>query len=220
MSDWLDTLHEDLKRREVTREDFGRTVQRLLEYGIIWHSDSRIESDLYDVASRIETHLEDYLALMGFRLFHDRTYQYFKAYPPGAEIPVLPDVETDSGGFRKHLKQDEVALALGLRVLYQQKLAEGGIDDDGEAAVSLEEINSLMLSTLNRSMPTGQTEYTNLMHEMRKLRLLRFDSDADIFAGDGWVFIRPAIIATVSEDVLAQIARDHFPEQSEATNAN
>ena len=77
-----------------------------------------------------------------------------------------------------------------------------------------------MLSTLNRSMPTGQTEYVSLLLEMRRLRLLRFESDTELFAGDGWVFIRPVITAMVSEDILSSIARTHLPEPAENSDAD
>ncbi len=221
MTDWLMSLSDDLNRREVTRNEFEQTVQRLLDHGILWNGENSIETELYAVASRIETHLEDFLGLMGFRLYHDKTYQYFKAYPPGASVPVLADEpDPEARGFRKRLKQDEVALALVLRVLYQQKTGEGAIDDDGEAPVSVEEISSAMVSTLNRSMPSTQSEYRNLLLEMRKLRLLRFESDADLFEGDGWMYIRPVIIAMVSQDILSNIARAHMPQPVENTDAD
>ena len=111
MTDWLISLSDELRRRDVTRSDFERTVQRLLDHGILWNEENRVETELYAVACRIETHLEDYLGLMGFRLYHDTTYQYFKVYPPGAAVPVLADEPDPAArGFRKRLKQEEVAL--------------------------------------------------------------------------------------------------------------
>lgn len=208
MSDWSYVLHEELEKAQVQPDEFSRIIQRLLDHGTIWRGDKKIETELYDAALRVDTHLRSYFDVMGFRYYHDSVYQYIKVYPPGAQVPDRPGQEdTESFGFRKRLSAMEIGLALGLLFLYNEAFSSGAMNDDGEAVVTLEQIVSVMEMTIKMPLPKTQTERGNLLAEMRRLRLVRYADDSMNEGGDLPIFIRPMVTATVSEDVLAEVTR-------------
>lgn len=72
----------------------------------------------------------------GFREAVHRLLEYLRRYPPGARIPGVEDDGLPAEGLRQRLNQREAATLMVLRFLYDQKLGEGQVDDDQEAAVA------------------------------------------------------------------------------------
>lgn len=202
MHQWLEIFQEELGRTKVKDAEFRQSVQRLLDTGAIVRGDSKVETEEYEVVSRCFDIMEDYLSLLGFRLYHNATYQFILAYPPGARVPVLSDVDYSSRKFRKRLGQQEVLLALVLRFLYQKAMTEGRIDDDGEAPVTLEDVVTAVNTATKKEFSTSSVERAAMFREMERMKLIRYEVGNVEDAAESWVFIRPMIISLVSEEVL------------------
>lgn len=198
MNDLQSTVELALQQRKVSLDRFQQIVIRLLEYSAICYGDSQVETDLYHDAERIELLLADYFSLMGCRLFHEPTFRYFRLYPPGADVPGVATEETAvDGALRLRLTQQEVALALVLCFIYDEGVRQGQMDDDGEVAVPLVTVFTTMMTVLNRSASEGSVERRRTFQRLKNLKVLRFDSDADLENPETLVIIRPHITAFV-----------------------
>jgi hypothetical protein len=103
------------------------------------------------------------------------------------------------------LNQQEVALVLVLRSLYDRALREGQVDDNGCVLASLENITISLRNLLKRSLPDNLTERKHLFKRLRQLRLIQMSQDDAMDEGDFWVRIRPMIMSYVSDDVLGAL---------------
>lgn len=207
MSNLQEILLEQLSAENLHHGDWLEVIQRLLDYGVLCRDESRIEAELYDRFVRIESVVDDYLALMGVRLHHDSRFQYVRLIPPGARVPGLED-ETDTpfnGGLRARLLQHEVAVILTLRTEYDKSLREGKVDETGCVNLSIEALALSLKNLLMRSLPDNQIERRQLFKRLRQLRVIRYGADADLLSGDSWIKIRPLVVHLVSNDLLEQL---------------
>ncbi|BBM03976.1 DUF4194 domain-containing protein [Microbulbifer sp. GL-2] len=199
-------LEEALAQCRLNRSEFSELLVRLLDYGVICRDESVIETTLYDRFQRCEQLVREWLVPLGLRLQHDSRFQFIRVYPPGAEVPGLPDQEEPHhGGFRARLGQQEVAAILSLRVEYDKALREGQVDENGCAALSLEALELGMRNLLKMSLPDKHAERKNLLKKLRQLRLVQFSSEEVESSAEIWLRVRPTIAHFVSESVLRQL---------------
>ncbi|WP_444921848.1 DUF4194 domain-containing protein [Microbulbifer sp. CnH-101-G] len=208
-------LEEALAQCRLNRSEFSELMVRLLDYGVICRDESVIETTLYDRFQRCEQLVREWLAPLGLRLQHDSRFQFIRVYPPGAEVPGLPDQEEPHhGGFRARLSQQEVAAILALRVEYDKALREGQVDESGCAALSLEALELGMRNLLRMSLPDKHAERKNLLKKLRQLRLVQFSSEEVETSAEVWLRVRPTIAHFVSESVLRQLIDNDIPSTS------
>ncbi|QFT54557.1 DUF4194 domain-containing protein [Microbulbifer sp. THAF38] len=208
-------LEEALAQCRLNRSEFSELMVRLLDYGVICRDESVIETTLYDRFQRCEPLVREWLAPLGLRLQHDSRFQFIRVYPPGAEVPGLPDQEEPHhGGFRARLSQQEVAAILALRVEYDKALREGQVDEGGCAALSLEALELGMRNLLKMSLPDKHAERKNLLKKLRQLRLVQFSSEEVEASAEVWLRVRPTIAHFVSESVLRQLIDNDIPPAS------
>jgi len=131
-------LEKHLEKAGISRNEYSELLIRLLDYGVLCRDESQTEQVLYDRFLRIEGLVADYLDLIGVRIQHDSRFNFVRLFPPGAEVPGLPDVHDHpfNNGFRVKLNQTEVALVLILRSLYDRALREGQLDEQGYLQIS------------------------------------------------------------------------------------
>jgi hypothetical protein len=203
----FDDLDQRLETDGFSRQEYSELLIRLLDYGVICRDESQIEQQLYDRYLRLETLARDYLELIGIQIQHDRRFNFVRLFPPGAEVPGLDDSGEGpfNQGFRVRLNQQEVALVLVLRSLYDRALREGKVDDNGCVLASLENITISLRNLLKRSLPDNVTERKHLFKRLRQLRLIQMSQDDAMDEGDFWVRIRPMIMSYVSDDVLGAL---------------
>ncbi|WP_020410140.1 DUF4194 domain-containing protein [Hahella ganghwensis] len=211
------TLEQELDRRGLQLSEFTELVLRLLDYSIICRDESQVEQGLYDRYLRIDTLVDDFLSVMAIRVLHDRQFHYVRAYPPGAEVPGLGDEVNQpfNSGLRARLNQQEVALVLVLRSQYDKALREGQVDDDGAVTLSFETLAIAMKNLLQRNLPENLTERRNLLKRIRQLRLIQYNQEDNLDAGEGWIRIRPQIVNFVSDEALA-VLRGEDPNAPES----
>lgn len=215
-----DYLTERLEKAGLTLGEYQELCLRLLNYGVLCRDESHVEQQLYDRYVRIPELVDDYLRIVGIQVFHDRRFAYVRLYPPGTQVPGMEDVEQSAfaSGLRARLRQDEVALLLVLRQLYDKALREGQLDDGGFVTESIESIGIAMRNQLGRPLPEKLTERKRVFERLRKLRLIQYRQEQDLDTGEAGLKIHPMIVAFVSEDALVALndALPADPEDEEA----
>ena len=123
-------LQQKLSAKQFSADEFSELLIRLLDYGVICRDESQIEEQLYDRYLQLQDLVEDYLSPLRVRIQHDKRFCFVRIFPPGAQVPGLPDDDAQpfSGGLRAQLSQQEVATVLVLRAEYDKALREGQID--------------------------------------------------------------------------------------------
>ena len=199
-------LDEALAQCRLTRSEFSELLVRLLDYGVICRDESNVETLLYDRFQRCEQLIRDWLAPLGLRLQHDSRFQFIRVFPPGSEVPGMPDQEEPHhGGFRARLTQQEVAAILVLRVEYDKSLREGQVDDQGCVALSLEALELGLRNLLKMSLPDKLAERKQLLKKLRQLRLIQFAGEDSDAVAETLLRVRPTIAQFVSESALQQL---------------
>ncbi len=199
-------LNEALDARGVSQEQFSELMIRLLDYGVLCRDESKKEAELYDRYLQIPELVEDYLSVLHIRLYHERKFYSVRLFPPGADVPGLPDEESSfDNGFRRRLTQQEVALILILRAEYDKALREGQVDEHGQASLPMEALNLASKNLLKRSLPESKGEREQLFRRMRQMRLIKNTLDSDVDENESWIIIRPDIMSLVTDTVLSQL---------------
>lgn len=199
-------LEEALAECRLSRSEFSELLVRLLDYGVICRDESNVETLLYDRFQRCEQLVREWLSPLGLRLQHDSRFQFIRVYPPGAEVPGMPDQEEPHhGGFRARLTQQEVAAILVLRVEYDKSLREGQVDDQGCVALSLEALELGLRNLLKMSLPDKLAERKQLLKKLRQLRLIQFAGEDSEAVAETLLRVRPTIAQFVSETALQQL---------------
>jgi hypothetical protein len=193
-------VREQLGIANIKPERFREILTRLLANGVIVRDEDKTEQLLYDDIRRVETLLEDYLDVAGFLLHHDSTNQFYRLYAPGAIVDGLPEDTYEP--VRARVSTDFVAAALALRFLYQNKLNNGDIQPQGDALISFEELAATMLTQLKRSLPSTSGDKLALLAELRRHRIITYNSAFSISDEDALLAIRATILGIVSNDAL------------------
>lgn len=199
-----DLFAEQLEKKNYSQEEFSELLIRLLDYGVLCRDESQIEEQLYDRFLQLKDFVEDYLLMIGIRLQHDERFHFVRIYPPGAQVPGMPD-EVDqpfNSGFRQRLSQQDIGVLLVLRAEYDKSLREGQMDENGCVMLSLEALSIGMRNLLNRSLPETLTERNRLLIRLKQLRLIHFKMADDDDQEDCWLKIRPTITRFVSSEAL------------------
>jgi len=208
-------IEESLKKLGLSRNEFSELLIRLLDYGVLSREESQIEAQLYDRYLQCQELVDEYLSLLQVRIQHDAKFCFVRIYPPGAKVPGLQDEEHNpfSQGFRSKPSQMEVAVILVLRVEYEKSLREGLVDDKGCVLLSLEGLAISLKNLLKRNLPESQLERNLVFRHLRQLRLIKFNSEANLESEDSWISIQPGINSFVSDDVLQELYPSSEPNQ-------
>jgi len=204
MNELLNLIENQLANTSVSLDNFRKIASRLLANGVICHGDSLLESSLYNDAKRIESLLDDYFAVIGCKLFHEPDFQYLCLFPPGADAPGMSEENDEiDTSLHEKLNHDEVASLLILRFLYQQVFQEGVLTEEAEAPITLESFYTTMQTRLNRTLSSiGATKRKELFQKLRRLKLIRYASNADLDNPEAIISIRPMITSFVHSEAL------------------
>lgn len=223
MSLFDDFLNQALAPSGVTRQEFSELMIRLLDYGVLSRDESQTEAQLYDRYLQCAALVEEYLAVVGARIQHDRRFAFVRIFPPGAEVPGVADDDNSpfNTGFRVRPTQQEVAVILVLRAEYQKNLREGQVDEKGRAMLSLEGLAIAMNNLLKRTLPEGLVERKQLFRRLKQLRLIQYHLEDELDSDESWISIQPSITSFVSDEVLQALGGENQtePQQSDEENA-
>ncbi|OBS10981.1 DUF4194 domain-containing protein [Acidihalobacter prosperus] len=210
-----DYLTEGLEKAGVTLDEYRELCLRLLNYGVLCRDESQIEQQLYDRYLRVAEWVDDYLSVVGVRVFHDRRFAYLRLYPPGSRMPGVEEAseEAFAGGLRARLRQDEVALLLVLRQQYDKALREGQLDDGGYVTESIESLGIALRNQLGRMLPERLTDRKRVFERLRRLRLIQYRQEDDLDTGEAGLRIHPMITAFVTDEALIAL-EDALPAEA------
>lgn len=194
----MEYIEHALQERDLSLGEFRDVAYRLLERQVIYRPESTAESIIYDMYLRIEDLLQDYFAVLGIHLVHNPTLNLIVAYPPGSQIPGHKDSE-EKPALQKRMRMEEAGLMLLLRLLYEEKLREGSINEFSTAFVSLEDINTRYNTLLKRSLPKSEAERLRLFGSLKKLRIIEYD---DLSNYEKWLGIREVILHFTMQGVI------------------
>lgn len=211
----MEALEQSLEALGLQRTEFSELCVRLLDHGVLSRDENRVERQLYDRFVRCEELIRDYFSVLAIRLWHDTDFRYVRLYPPGAQVPgeetvALPD-SVSAQALRRRLTQQDVAVVLVLRHLYDEGVRAARVDAEGSVQSSLAEISVALQTLLARNLPEHRTERRALWRRLRQWRLVRWPEGEDPAAmdeGDATdlaVLIRPTLVSLVSDDALAQL---------------
>ena len=197
-------IKEKLAKNNITLPEFQELMIRLLNYGVLCRTESQTEQLLYDRYLRIAELVQDYLTIIGIRIYHDTRFEYLRLYPPGSRLPGMEEAEQQafSGSLRTRISQNEVALILVLRTQYDKALREGNIDEHGYVAESMESLVIALCNLLGRTLPEKMTDRRRLFQRLRQLRLIHYGQDEELESGDAWLKIHPMIVSFVDDEAL------------------
>jgi hypothetical protein len=188
---WLEHLEQELENRNLSMADFRSVLLRLLDKQVIYRNESQVEAELYDRFIRMADVVETYLGIMGITVFCNPELNFVIAYPPGSDIPGVADGETGQSALQRRIRADEAGLMITLRLLYDEKIREGEIDDKGCVFVPLETVFTRYLSITKKEMPTAETERRSLFNTLKQLRLVEY---TDLTGVEPWIGIREIIM--------------------------
>jgi hypothetical protein len=188
---WIEHLERELENRNLLSADLRAVLLRLLDKQVIYRNESKVESELYDLFIRMEDIVEQYLSILGVTVFCNAELNFVIAYPPGSDIPGIRDGGTDRRALQRRIRADEAGLMITLRLLYEEKIREGEIDEKGCVYVPLETVFTRYLSITKKEMPAAESERRSLFNTLKQLRLVDY---TDLSGTDKWIGIREIIM--------------------------
>ena len=194
-----EALLHALAERDLSVGEFKQVVLRLLDKQVIYRRESMIESELYDLYVRMEAIVNEYLGIIGIRVVHHGDLNYIIAYPPGSSIPGVYTEEGCEQALQRRIHIEEAGLLITFRLLYEEKIREGEIDEHGAAYVSLETVFTRYHSIMKREMPSAESERRSLFYTLRRLRIITYN---DLATPDQWIGIREVILHFTLEGMI------------------
>lgn len=187
---WTDHLAKELENRNLGMAEFRAVLLRLLDKQVIYRHESQVEAELYDLFVRMQAVVEAYLSILGITVFFNPRLNFVIAYPPGSDIP---GVDSDAGqtALQRRIHADEAGLMITLRLLYEEKIREGEIDEQGCVFVPLETVFTRYLSITQKEMPASEAERRSLFNALKQLRIVAYTDLAD---AEQWIGIREIIM--------------------------
>ena len=193
------TLQTLLDEKDLSLKDFQRVVLRLLDRQVVCRGDSERDTECYDLYVRMEELILDYLGVLGIHCFRNDAGGYLIAYPPGSEIPGIALEDAAEAALQKRVSANEAALLLTLRLLFEEQLRAGDMNEEGYVYVQKEAIYTRFVSLTKREMPTTESERRELFAAMKRLKILKFN---DLDSEDAWVGIREIILNFTLDGVV------------------
>ena len=202
MKPWTDHLEQELGNRNLGMTELRAVLLRLLDKQVIYRHESQVEAELYDLFVRLQDVVETYLGVLGITVFCNPQLNFVIAYPPGSEIPGLESVGPGEPMLQRRIHADEAGLMITLRLLYEEKLREGEMDEQGCVFVPLETVFTRYLSITKKEMPAAEAERRTLFNALKQLRLVTY---ADLSGGEQWIGIREIIMHFTLNGIVAAL---------------
>lgn len=178
--------------------DFERAGYRLMVQQVLYASDRLSRGPYHLIVKYFQAYREAF-SLFGMAIQHNPHHSYLVAIP--------------NHNVAEKMLMDETRLALVLRRLYDDRMQLAEISD-GEAIISLEELERAYKEWLRRELPE-RSALRELVNALKRYGFLKVPD-----AEDGQPFkivIRPGIVELLGETALHQLAA-HSPELDEVTD--
>ena len=200
----LDAINHELKKANADIGEFREVVNRLLSFQAIYRKQSNKEAEFYDLFVRLQTLIEEYLGVLGFRIVHHEQTQYVVCYPPGSDIPGVYNDDDEQSHYHRRLKRNEKIALIVSRYLFEERLREGQISDDGVALVDLEKFNHTFAMVAKQPLDK-ESERDDLLKFLKGLRLIEYK---DTSGPDALIGFRSNILCFSMESVVHQVREE------------
>jgi hypothetical protein len=170
-----------------TSEDFEKAAYQLLADQVLYEGDRRTRI-AYTLIDQHLSHYQDLFSRLGVAV---------KKNPFHSFIVALPNHHV-----AEKMRLSETRMALVLRRLYDDKMRRADVID-GEALITLEELDQSYRDLLKRSLP-DRGEVKDLALAMKRFGIARIEDTDDVQRFQ--IVIRPAIADVFGESTLHQLA--------------
>jgi hypothetical protein len=104
---------------------------------------------------------------------------------------------------QRRIHADEAGLMITLRLLYEEKIREGDIDEQGCVFVPLETVFTRYLSITKKEMPAAEAERRSLFNALKQLRIITY---SDLAGAEQWIGIREIIMHFTLNGIVEALA--------------
>lgn len=205
---WIDHLEQEIENRNLGMDEFRAVLLRLLDKQVVYRNESQVEAELYDLFVRTQDVVEAYLGVLGITVFWNPQLNFIIAYPPGSDIPGVQSGHPGQAALQRRVHADEAGLLITLRLLYEEKIREGEIDEQGCVFVPLETVFTRYSSITKKEMPAAEAERRSLFQTLKQLRLVAY---SDLTGPDQWIGIREIIMHFTLNGVVDALAECECP---------
>ena len=174
----FEVIDSELKKANSSLGEFREVVKRLLADQAIYRKQSNKEAERYDQFIRLQVLIQEYLGVLGFRVVHHEQNQYVVCYPPGSDIPGVYNDDVEQSHYQRKLRRNEKIVLIVARYLFEEKLREGQLSDDGIAFVDLEKFNHTFAMVAKQSLDK-ESERDDLLRFLRGLRVIEYKGASD-----------------------------------------
>jgi len=218
----MQDIEARLKTKGIRQQDFRAVCSVLLSKGFLARSDGGDATRLYDIASRCEAELSEYLSFaFPVVLLNTLRPPHFRVIPSHHRDISLVEPDEDLE-MRREVKQSVVqslaAALLALRMLYDEQLLEKKIDVSGRISVKLTELALFMNSTFAIGLPQTKTDQRALFMKLKKHGAIDIRIEA-LGDEDAVIVIRPEILTLVLEQNV-RAAQAAFEARADAATMN
>jgi hypothetical protein len=175
--------------------DFEKAAYQMVVEQVLYETD-RLSKVSYALILKHQTHYRELFARLGLSLTHNAFHAYL------AVIPAHHVAEK--------MRLAETRMALVLRRLYDDKM-RGADVTDGEAYITLEELERAFRELLKRELPE-KGDVRELALAMKRYGIARIEETEDVQRFQ--IVVRPGITDVLGESALHQLAA-HAPDTDE-----
>ena len=199
----FDIIDKELKQANISLGEFREVVKQLLSNQAIYRKQSAKEAERYDQFILIQELIQEYLGVLGFRVVHHDKNQYIVCYPPGSDIPGVHNDDTEQSHYKRNLRRNEKIVLIVARYLFEERLREGQLSDDGIAFVDIEKFNHTFTMVSKKPLEK-ESERDDLLRFLRGLRVVEY-KDKEISDPDALIGFRSTILCFSMESVVHQV---------------
>jgi hypothetical protein len=175
--------------------DFEKAAYQMVVEQVLYETD-RLSKVSYALILKHQTHYRELFARLGLSLTHNAFHAY---------LTVIP-----AHYVAEKMRLAETRMALVLRRLYDDKM-RGADVTDGEAYITLEELERAFRELLKRDLPE-RGDVRELALAMKRYGIARIEETEDVQRFQ--IVVRPGITDVLGESALHQLAA-HAPDTDE-----
>jgi hypothetical protein len=214
---WTDHLAKELENRNLGMAEFRAVLLRLLDKQVIYRHESQVEAELYDLFVRMQAGRGSLPGYSGHDGFFQSAPQFCDRLSAGQRYSGRGRRGSRPDSAATAHPRDEAGLMITLRLLYEEKIREGEIDEQGCVFVPLETVFTRYLSITQKEMPTAEAERRSLFNALKQLRIVAY---SDLAGAEQWIGIREIIMHfTLNGIVEALTERETGAEAAESVDA-
>jgi len=223
IGDFNEIIEEIVEQRRALIASVNREIQAAKQAGdnffefmekrfmpdmFVRFSRDSVEAELYDLFVRTQDVVEAFLGVLGITVFWNPQLNFIIADPPGSDIPGVECGDPGQAALQRRIHADEAGLLIPLRLLYEEKILEGEIDEQGCVFVPLETVFTRYSSITKKEMPAAEAERRSLFQTLKQLRLVAY---SDLTGPDQWIGIREIIMHFTLNGVVDALAERECP---------